>query len=140
MRRISLSTSGFFIGITGRLTRLPCAINEEDDANDVFNGYSDVSDDSDDDETRQLVTTLSFLDADEVPAYNFTKKEVVHVMPVFQPDTVQPGDGNALDFFSYFTTTGFWKGLCGLRTFWLRCDSVWASTRTGHGLRSLWTS
>ena len=90
------------------------AISEEDDANDVFIGYSDVSHDSDDDETRQLVTTLSFLDAEKVPAYNFMKKEVVHVMPIFQPDTtpgptctVPPGDGNALDFFQLFYVNGF---------------------------------
>ena len=90
--------------------------SEEDDTDDVFNGYSDVSDDSDDDETRQLLTTLSFLDAEEVPAYNFTKKEVVHVMPVFQPDTtpgptctVPPGDGNVLDFFQLFYDDGFFE-------------------------------
>ena len=105
------------------------------EVDDVFDHYSDAPDDSSDDETREMVTALSFLDAEELPDYRFEKKETVHVNPVFQPGgqpgptcSVPPGEGKAIDFFQLFYDDTFLGRIVQL-------TNLQAETRQRAGLR-----
>ena len=61
--------------------------NANESQSDLLASYSDVASDDDStvDETHHLGTVLSFIDDDDLPEYDFKKKETVHLNPAFQP-------------------------------------------------------